>query len=79
MANKKWLGCMEDCFKCPYPDCYRPDNLCKTWDYDTGGDRRGKRLGTTRKTDLFNWDTTDSLLHKFLLRRLRDEMPSREL
>lgn len=21
-------GCDRDCFRCPYPDCYQPQNLC---------------------------------------------------
>lgn len=24
---KKFNGCDEDCFNCPYPDCYRPETL----------------------------------------------------
>lgn len=25
--NRKFYGCDEDCFNCPYPDCYKPGRL----------------------------------------------------
>jgi len=26
----KFLGCEDNCFSCPYPDCFKPDYLCKS-------------------------------------------------
>ena len=26
---RKFKGCNEDCFNCPYPDCYKPVNEIK--------------------------------------------------
>lgn len=26
--HKRFKGCDEDCFNCPYPDCYRPASAC---------------------------------------------------
>jgi hypothetical protein len=27
--GRKFHGCNEDCFNCPYPDCYKPVNEMK--------------------------------------------------
>lgn len=32
--KKRFNGCDDDCFNCPYPDCYKPDYLCKSSIYE---------------------------------------------
>lgn len=77
MAKKKWLGCDEDCFNCVYLDCYRPQNLCKSFDYDAE-ERRGKRNGKKREGDLYDYPS-DLLVHTLCLRFLRDQLRRGEL
>lgn len=78
MAKKKWLGCEEDCFNCQYPDCLRPENICKSIEYDAE-ESRGKKGGKKRKADLYDGDTSDADVHTFCLRFLRDRMRLLEL
>lgn len=42
----RWLGCDEDCFNCPYPDCYKPDNKMHTAHEN---EKRGRKNGKSRE------------------------------
>jgi hypothetical protein len=45
----KYQGCNEDCFNCPYPDCYKPAQGMKPIYHKDGiGRAREKKVTTTK-------------------------------